>query len=226
MAQVSPQAYHFYVCHLCGARTALRTKFPEFCPEFPLLLCIIGGILECLFNPSWLQLCRPMASSSSVYSSCHCCTISRIISLSDIEAAAQRKIMVTKTLDKRKSHHKKPKRLPAFVFSCSPCQRKGNKVYSRWKETGPFCTAGTPGLLLARLLVPMAWALEENHWDLLALPPSWASTASSSLGGLSSDGGLVLLLLVWPRSELSSLNEKNRKRVEVSRFRLWYYISI
>lgn len=54
---------------------------------------------------------------------------------------------------------------------------------------------GAPRLLLWRQLVVMAWALKENHWDLLAFPPSWASTASSSLGGLSSDGSLVLLLL-------------------------------
>lgn len=60
------------------------------------------------------------------------------------------------------------------------------------KKQAPSARPGPLGLLLEL----MVWALEENHGDLLALPPSWASTAFSSLGGLSSDGGLVLPLLV------------------------------
>lgn len=155
MAQVSPRAYHFYVCHLCGAKTALRTKFPEFCPKFPFFLCIISGILESLFNPSWLQLCKPMASSSSVYSRCHSCTISYFISLSVIETAAQCNIMETKTLNRRKSHHKKPERLIAIVFSCSqtalPAQRKRGVLTLKRNRPllhsqGPWASAGTHGL--------------------------------------------------------------------------------
>jgi len=65
IAQMSPRAYHFCVCHVCGAKTALRTKFPKFCPQFPFLLCSISGILECLLNPSWVRRCKPMARSSS-----------------------------------------------------------------------------------------------------------------------------------------------------------------
>lgn len=66
------------------------------------------------------------------------------------------------------------------------------------KKQTPSCEARALRLLLMRLLVLMAWALEENCWDLLVLPPSWANTASSSLGGLSSNGGLVLLLWCDP----------------------------
>lgn len=128
MAQVSLQAHNFYVCHLCGAKSSRRTKFPEFCHEFPFILCITSGILECWLNPSWLQLCKPMASSSSVYSSCSCCTISYFISLSDLETATQRKIIETKTPNKRKSHYKKKLAAHCGRFSCSqtalPAQRK------------------------------------------------------------------------------------------------------
>lgn len=57
---------------------------------------------------------------------------------------------------------------------------------------GPMASACEAAVVL------MSWALEENYWDLLVLPPSWAIAASSSLGGLSSNGGLVLLLWCDP----------------------------
>lgn len=91
------------------------------------------------------------ASSSSVYSSCHCCTISYFISLSDVETAEQCKIMVTKTPNKRKSHHKNPKWLLAFVFSCSqtasPAQRKRGVLTLKrnrplLRGQGPWASAG------------------------------------------------------------------------------------
>lgn len=42
--------------HKCshGNMTLVYVVLPEFCPEFPLLLCIISGILEYLCNPSCL----------------------------------------------------------------------------------------------------------------------------------------------------------------------------
>lgn len=77
--------------------TLVYVILPEFCPEFPLLLCIISGILEYLCNPSCLQLDKPVASSSHVCISDHCSTLSYFISLSDIERGVQCKIMETKT---------------------------------------------------------------------------------------------------------------------------------
>lgn len=96
-----------------------------------------------------------MASSSSVYSRCHSCTISYFISLSVIETAAQCNIMETKTLNKRKSHHKNPERLIAIVFSCSqtalPAQRKRGVLTLKRNRPllhsqGPWASAGTHGL--------------------------------------------------------------------------------
>lgn len=169
---------------------------PEFCPEFPLLLCIICGFLDYLRNCSCLQLDKPMASSSSVYISYHCCTLPYFISLSDIERGVKCKIMETKTIEAIKMLSSSMQWY-CFVHR-QPLQHKGSEVSSHWKETDSFCMARAPGILLVRLLVLMPWVLEENCWDLLVLPPSWASAASSSLGGLSSNGGLVLLLWCDP----------------------------
>lgn len=184
--------------HKCshGSMVLVYVILPEFCPEFPLLLCIISGILADLRGCSCLQMDKPMASSSSVYISYHCCILPYFISLSDIERGVQCKIMVTKPKEAMKTLSGSMQWY-CFVHR-QPLQQKGSEVCSHWKETDPFCMARAPRPLLMRLLVLMPWALEENCWDLLVLPPSWASTASSSLGGLSSNGGLVLLLWCDP----------------------------
>lgn len=150
------------------------------------------GFLDYLCNCSCLQLDKPMASSSSMYISYHFCTLPYFISLSDTERGVKCKIMETKTIEAIKVLSSSMQWY-CFVHR-QPLQHKGSEVGSHWKETDSFCMARAPGILLGRLLVLMPWVLEENCWDLLVLPPSWASTASSSLGGLSSNGGLVLLL--------------------------------
>lgn len=98
---------------------------PEFCPEFPLLLCIISGILDDLHDCSCLQLDKPMPSSSSVYIA----VLYPILFLSDIEREVQYKIMGTETKEPIKTLSSSMQWY-CFVHR-QPCQHKGSEVCSQ-----------------------------------------------------------------------------------------------
>lgn len=108
--------------------TLVYVILPEFCPEFPLLLCIISGILDYLRIHSCLHLGKPMASSSSMYINYHCSTVSYFISLSDIERGVQCKITETKAKEVMKTLSSSMQ-WHCFVHR-QPCQHKGSEVCS------------------------------------------------------------------------------------------------
>lgn len=83
-------------CH--GNMMLVYVILPEFCSEFPLLY-VFSGILDYLRNCSCLLLDKAITSSSSVYISYHCCTLSYFISVLHIEKGVQCKCMETKTIE-------------------------------------------------------------------------------------------------------------------------------
>lgn len=210
--------------HKCshGNMMLVYVVLPEFCPEFPLLLCIISGILEYLCNPSCLQLDKPMASSSPVCMSCHCSTLSYFISLSDIERGVQCKIMETKTKEAIKTLSSSMQWY-CFVQTALPAWRKWGVLTLKRNRPLParpgprgFCSWGCWCSWLGLWKKTAGTFLSYLPPGQTQLPPLWvvfpAMEVLSFCSGVTQE---------WTELIKCTCLSFEKERVEIDRSKLW-----